>query len=311
MVTTKVSRKIQKTVQEYQQRMSYWLVDQHVLKSHTQYRPFVIVCNIRTGSTMLSSLLSSHPNIICFFELFHRHLEAVPFSVPGYQRKADQPAIVNLRNTDPVEFLNTQIFKPHRPNIQAVGFKLLYPQGRKDNPWWNQSEFDRWWQNIGHEPKWDHAKTDLWQYLKENKEIAIIHLKRENLLRSKVSGLTAQATGNWGVGATGGFGRNPSDYHFELNFEECLKDFNAHRRMEDEADEYFKGHAKLNLTYEEIVTNPEGTSFRVQSFLGVPFQSLTTQTRKQASKPLKDVIQNYDQLKLQFSNTRWQYLFDD
>lgn len=259
---------------------------------------------------MLSSLLSSHDQVICFFELFHRHLKSVPFSVAGYRSKANHPRIVHLRNTDPVGFLKSEVYKPQRDKIKAVGFKLLYPQGRKGVPWWNEPEFNRWWENVGYEPNWDCAKSDLWQFLKEDTSIAIIHLKRENLLRSKVSAMAAQLTGKWGVGATGGINET-MEARFSLKFEECLQDLEAHRRMEDEAEALFANHQKLDLTYEEMVEDLNTASSRVQNFLGLTPKALKTKTIKQESRDLSEIVVNYDNLKKQFSTTCWQYLFEE
>ncbi|MEB3280985.1 MAG: Stf0 family sulfotransferase [Lyngbya sp.] len=264
-----LTQKIQKGIEEYKSRLESWMIDHHLLSSHKNYQKFVIVCNIRTGSTLLCSLLSSHSQIICFFELFHRHLQSVPFSVPGYREKSNNQQIVALRNSDPVRFLNQEIYKPHPRRIQAVGFKLLYPQARINNPWWNAPEFDRWWKDVGYEPSWSGAKSDLWAYLQENKDIAIIHLKRQNLLRSKVSAVTAQTTGNWGIGATGGISNNRKFVKLKLDFDECLQDFEAHRRMENEADEFFANHKKLSITYEDLTVNFTETTNKIQDFLGV------------------------------------------
>ncbi|MEL7038539.1 MAG: Stf0 family sulfotransferase [Cyanobacteria bacterium J06592_8] len=306
-----LTQKIEKGIQEYQNRLESWMLDHHLLSSHDNYQKFVIVCNIRTGSTLLGSLLSSHPQTLCFFELFHRHLESIPFSVLGYRAKSSDRKIVSLRNNDPARFLQQEIYKPQHPRIKAVGFKLLYPQGRADNPWWNSPEFDRWWKDVGYEPSWSSAKSDVWTYLKDNTDIAIVHLKRKNLLRSKVSGKTAQKTGNWGIGATGGIG-NPSEaVKFKLDFNECLQDFEAHRRMEDETDEFFANHRVLSVTYEDLVGNPTQTTNEIQRFLSLDIQSLATKTKKQASKPLSDIIQNYQELQEAFSNTSWVQLFED
>ncbi|MEM9922926.1 MAG: hypothetical protein AAF915_04115 [Cyanobacteria bacterium P01_D01_bin.50] len=158
MLQKRISRKLN----EYRHRLDNWIVDRKLLPSHEDYQKFVIVCNIRTGSTMLCSLLSSHSQVLCFFELFHRHKKSIPFSVPGYQAKSNNLKIVNLRNNDPVTFLNTEIYKPQKKMIKAVGFKLLYPPGRTDNRWWNSSEYDRCWKDVGYEPSWNTAKSDLW-----------------------------------------------------------------------------------------------------------------------------------------------------
>ena len=306
-----IVKKIDRQVQEYQNQIKFWMLDHNLLSSHENFQKFVIVCNIRTGSTLLYSLLSSHSQVLCFFELFHRHLKSVPFSVPGYRAKSNNQKIVNLRNSDPVRFLQQEIYKPQHSKIKAVGFKLLYPQARADDPWWNAPEFDRWWKDIGYEPSWSAAKSDLWAYLKDNTDIAIIHLKRKNLLRSKVSGKTAQITGNWGIGATGGIGNSKKTVKLELDFNECLQDFEAHRRMENETDQYFKHHKKLVINYEDLEYSLNDTINRVNNFLNLDFQPLKTKTKKQSIQPLSEIIKNYNQLKQQFDNTSWMIFFDD
>ncbi len=305
------SQKIKRAIDEYRHQLEYWLTHQRLLPNHQSYQKFVIICGIRTGSTMLCSLLGHHTKTLVFFELFHRHFGSTPFNVPGYRNKSLDKRIVELRNSDPVKFINTEVYKPLPKKIQAVGFKLLYTQARKNPPWWESSEFDRWWKDVGHPPSLCSAKSDLWAYLKDNTDIAIIHLKRKNLLRSKVSGKTAQDTGNWGIGATGGLGNHRETVKFELDFKECLQDFQAHRRMEDEADEFFSHHKKLVITYEDLLENITETTNKVQEFLGLNIQTLTTVTRKQAQKPLYDVIKNYDQLKNKFVDTPWIDMFDD
>ena len=310
MMSSKFSTKVQSKLREYYYQTQEYLLDSSLLSSQQEYQKFVIICNIRTGSTMLSSILASHPQAICFFELFHRHLESVPFSVPGYQRKSKNLKIVALRNSNPVEFLRSEIYKPQKREIQAVGFKLLYPQARKGDPWWNSSEFDRWWEKVGYEPDWNHAKSDLWQFLREEPSVSIIHLKRKNLLRSKVSATIAQTTGKWGVGATGGIAIDGSPPRISIDFDECLQDFEAHRRMEDETDEFFDGKSKLNVTYEELVHDPLKTTRKVQEFLGINPLPLVSKTRKQITSPLEKIVSNYSELKVKFTNTPWQSFFD-
>ena len=307
---TKLTQKVSRRLNEYEHQLINAMIDSHFLPSHHNYKKFLIVCNIRTGSTMLCSLLSSHSQVLCFFELFHRHLSSVPFSVPGYQAKSKNQKIVDLRNNDPGKFLDREIYKNHHKKIKAVGFKLLYTQGRSNNPWWNSSEYDRWWKDVGKEPCWNSDKSNLWQYLKENKDIAIIHLKRNNLLKAKVSALTAQTTGNWGIGATGGIDKNNTLVKCELDFDECLQDFEASRRMEDETDDFFAEHKRLVITYEELVENTDNITNKIQDFLGLETQNLVVQTQKQATQPISEVIDNYQQLKTEFSNTSWSNFFE-
>lgn len=285
-------------------------IDRRLWPGDHNYQKFVVVCNIRTGSTMLGSYLGSHSRVRMFFELFHRHTESIPFGELGYRRKSHDPKIVQLRQDDPVKFLNTYVYKRHPRDIQAVGFKLLYPQGRAGDPWWNEPEFDRWWREIGYEPKFGSAKSDLWLYLKTNPDIAIVHLTRDNLLAQNLSGTHARQTGRWGVGATGGFGQK-TDLKVEISPENLRQDFQANRRMIAEAEEWFADHRRLHVTYEQLVAAPRETLAKIQSFLGLEPQPLTTQTKKQVEQPLNEAIANYDELKAYFADTPWAAFFVD
>jgi LPS sulfotransferase NodH len=304
-----LKQKISRNLHEYKQQLENFLISSRLLPGSKDYQKFVIICNIRTGSTMLTSMLSSHLEVIMFFELFHRYQKSISFSVPGYRSKSRDPKILDLRNTDPVNFMETEIYQLYPPKIKAVGFKLLYPQARADNPWWNSSEFDRWWKDVGYEPSWGSAKSDLWRYLKENKDIKIIHLKRQNLLESKISAVTAQQTGHWGEGATGGLAKVQYDVKFELDFDECLQDFEAHRRMEDETDELFKNHSKMVITYEQIIEDFALITKNIQEFLGLKIQNIYTITKKQSTKPPSEIVLNYVEIKRRFLNTPWSEFF--
>ena len=193
--------------------------------------------------------------------------------------------------------------------MEAFSHQTIISIGSQHD-YWNSSEYDRWWKDVGKEPCWNSDKSNLWQYLKENKDIAIIHLKRNNLLKAKVSALTAQTTGNWGVGATGGIDKNNTLVKCELDFDECLQDFEASRRMEDETDDFFAEHKRLVITYEELVENTDNITNKIQDFLGLETQNLVVQTQKQATQPISEVIDNYQQLKTEFSNTSWSNFFE-
>ncbi len=302
--------KINKIFYEYQHQFKYWLSDYNLLSSHQDYQKFVIICGVRTGSTMLWSLLSQHDQALTFFELFHRHRESIAFNLPGYRSKSQNQRIIDLRNNDPVNFLKTEVYKPLPKQIKAVGFKLLHTQGRSNQPWWTSSEYDRWWETVGHPPTFGSAESDLWSYLQKNTDIAIIHLKRHNLLQRVLSNLTAQATGNWGVAATGGFGHQKKTVQVELNFDDCLQDFEALRRMEDETDEFFSNHRKFNIMYEDLIDDSAQTINQVQAFLGLKVKPLKTQTKKQAIQSMSEVIHNYKKIKVQFSDTKWETFFE-
>ena len=73
---------------------------------NTTYIPFVILCEPRSGSTLLHTYLNFHPQIQSYGEILRETWEV----------KKDAHA-------DPLE---NSIRKPHAPKIKAVGLKLFY-----------------------------------------------------------------------------------------------------------------------------------------------------------------------------------------
>jgi LPS sulfotransferase NodH len=310
-MTQSLVHKLRRRLHRYSAEAQQQLVEAGWLPGHRDYQRFVVVCNIRTGSTMLRSFLDDHPAVRMFFELFHLHPDSVPFKVPEYERRGRDSTVVQRRNTDPVRFLETDVFTRQPPSIQAVGFKLLYTQARAKHMWWDDPPYERWWTHIGRQVDWTKATSDLWAYLAEETDVAIIHLTRENLLKQKVSGKLAKTSGHWGVGATGGVSSDDAQPTVTLNPQHCREDFEATRRMQEQIKDRFAEHRTLNLTYEQLVGDRNAMLQRVQEFLDVPVRPLTTNTKKQRKRPLSDAIDNYDDLRNELDGTPWETFFDD
>ena len=309
-VPNSLSHKLRWRLEEYSARFHQWLIQNHWLAGHEDYQRFVLVCDIRTGSTMLRSFLQTHPAVRMFFEIFHLHPDHVPFKVSGYKRKSKDPEVVRRRNRDPVQFLKTYVFTRQPASIQAVGFKLLYTQARAQHMWWEDPPYERWWTHIDRHVDWKAAQSDLWAYLEEETDIAIIHLTRENLLEQKVSAELAKKSGHWGDGATGGVSEDEARPTVMLDPKHCREDFKANRKMQREINERFADHRMLSLTYEQLVERRDMMLRRVQQFLGVPVHPLKTETQKQEKRPLRKIIDNYETLRNEMADTPWVKFFD-
>jgi LPS sulfotransferase NodH len=88
---------------------------------------FVIVCHGRTGSTLLCSLLDSHPAVVCHREVFSQHVNAAARLdyAPGYVHRSSLPRrwLTATRDFAPGAFLD-DLFAD-AVGHHAVGFKLL------------------------------------------------------------------------------------------------------------------------------------------------------------------------------------------
>jgi len=166
---------------EYTARLRYWMAQKGLLASSKDYHPFIILCGIRTGSTMLTSFLKSHSNILMFFELFHVDRTSVPFGTDGFRGRAHDEEVVELRNTDPVQFLEQEVFRAYPAHVEAVGFKLLYTQARSREMWWDEPKYSDWWEDMDDSRlAWRDADSDLWAYLRSRTDVKVLHLVREN-----------------------------------------------------------------------------------------------------------------------------------
>ncbi len=129
--------------------------------------PFVVVALPRTGSTLLTSLLNSHPRITCHNEPFN------PDAV-----YAAYPVLKNIymrayRYRDPVRFADFLFAEGNESRI--VGFKLL-----------------------------DYQAKEVCDHLLSRQDVRKIVLKRANLLASYSSNHIAMKTRKWTVRRDGG-----------------------------------------------------------------------------------------------------------
>ena len=259
---------------------------------------------------MLARALNSNPQIRCFGELFNKDVDFVPFDVDGYDNFDGRQR--QLRDGDFEAFLRERVF-PAQDDAQATGFKLLYGQDR-DFP-------------------------GLPEWLVEQEDLRVVHLRRRNLLRSLVSWKIAETTGVW-VEARGGALANAAALQqaarhplralaalrrrlqlrlappaagragVTLTVDECNAMFRYLQLHEIHYEMDFLSHPKLVLFYEDLLDNPEDTFKEAQSFLGVEPRSLAAPIRRQNPQPLRELLANYDELYETFRSTEYAAYFE-
>lgn len=251
----------------------------NLVGGHTDYTRFIILGRSRSGSNFLRGLLNSHSQIITFEELF-KNPEMIGWGLDGYSQ--DQRTLEQFR-TDPIAFLEKNVFVKMPMEIKAVGFKLFYYHAH----------------GTSLEP--------IWNYIKAHTEIRVLHIKRQNILKTHLSKKRAEITDSW-INLTGEKEQAP---RITLDYEECKADFEQTRAWEDTYTQFFQQHHVLELVYEDLARNYAQRMEEVQAFLGVNRQAVQPQTFKQASRPLSEAITNYAELKHQFAGTPWQEFFTD
>lgn len=284
------------------------LMEAGLLPRHKDYVRFVVVSNIRSGSTMLTNLLNQHPNALAFHELFHIHRASVPFQAVGYRRRSRDDSVMVLRDRDPAGFLDQHVWGDQPRSVKAVGFKLLHTQARSSLMWWHAPEYAHWWSHVdnGVHEIWSIARSDLWGTLVADASLRIILLRRDNLLSLLVSAEMAKKTGRWGDGATGGYASSTGT-RVKLATNTLLRDFDAARRQHAEARDLFCSHPMLELIYEDLIRDPDTTGRTIQDFLGLPRRRLLANTRKQQTGHYRDAVMNWDEVTATLTGTPWEH----
>jgi LPS sulfotransferase NodH len=268
-------------------------------------RRFMILGSARTGSNLLLSLLSSHPSIKTYGELFN--LDMLPRD--------------NLTEVleDPVAYLRRRVYKQHAPGISAVGFKMFYdhltkdyfdkPVRAADISQRLQDRFDRFSAFIESNYDWDSLAQrfrDTWDFLIEDVSLAVIHLKRRNALDTLISLKRAFATNEWWSLKS----ESRPTFTVHLDPEECSHYFQRMSDFQAEADTAFATHPKIDVIYEDIAERQQDALTRIFALLDVPCLPLTTRMTKQNPAPAWETVTNYEQLKNHFRHTQWSALFE-
>jgi LPS sulfotransferase NodH/GT2 family glycosyltransferase len=224
------------------------------------YERFVIVGQERTGSNLLLDLLASHESVVALGEIFNPSREV---------RKRVAPGRTAERGDDPIEYLERCVFEDYPGRVEAVGFKLFYTHARNG--------------------KW----KVLWDHLRHSK-VAVIHVRRANLLDRYLSHQLALGSDEWVV--LEGEARSLLQ-PIHLDPRDCFRSFQRSVWHQEKVDDLFKHNPKIEVIYEELADDMTVESTRVQEFLGLEIQQLSTRTRKQRTAKKPDIIANYDALR--------------
>jgi LPS sulfotransferase NodH len=275
--------------------------------STSKVQRFMVLGSARTGSNLLLSLFSAHPHIKTYGELFN--LDMLPKS-----------SLLEVLD-DPVSFLRRRVYQSHKSEIAAVGFKMFYEHLTRDyfiklvdaseTALQLQERFSQFASFIESNYAWeilDERFRTAWEFLRADQSLAVIHLQRRNMLHTLISLKRAFMTNQWWSLKSG-----PQPIlrvHFDP--EECRRYFEQLSKSVAEADAAFAKHPAINVFYEDLIGQQQDTLQRIFDFLNVPYESVTTRTsmKKQNLASPQETVDNYEQLKSYFRNTRWDVFFE-
>lgn len=222
----------------------------------------------RTGSTFLQNAINSHPDIMGIDEIFVNVCRKAKY------RKSGFIPFVRPENSHklPQEYLENYIYKKY-PDKHII-FKLMANQ-------------------INHH-------NGLLQYIKNN-NIPIIFLKRDNLLKQVISGLTAAYTEHEPINISG---------QQLLNLVKETKRQNKYWKKE------LKDNIKLSLVYEDIIGKTikdktyveEEINKKICDFFNVPYKKLYSMTKKKNKNDISVYIPNMEEIRNIFKNTEFEWM---
>ena len=286
--------------------------DERSLGPPGAYVRFVVLSGARTGSTMLAHALNSHPQAMCFGELFNYTVKgAIDYIVDGYD-KTDAEGLA-LRERDPVAFLRQRIFCHHPEQVRAVGLKYHYLHY--------------------------HGFPGALDALIEAEDVRVLHLKRRNLLRMFLSLQMAYQTGVWKRDKPGrwltsrnaGWAlRHPLSAAGRLRArlgpdqpsaapspsvtisEQELRTFMHETELSiGHYDKLFAAHPRRDIFFEEIEADPQRAFDEALAFLDLPPRRLQIALERQHPEPLRKLIENYDELSHRFRDSSHAWMFEE
>ena len=228
---------------------------------------FMISCIARCGSSMLCTMLDSHPQVLCHGEILAgRYESSGPYHYLIKREFDIAEWLHDYRQARPESFLYDVCFNP--AGNKSVGFKFKL------------------------EESLDPAYKVFRDLVVADKDIKIIHLQREDILDQYIS---LQATRQTGVFLVRSRGKRPKLKPFDIDVPDLISYVREARRKQEAAEEMYKDHDCLHLTYEELCESQSAAYQKILSFLEVPHASLST-TMVKVLKKNTDLVLNLDQV---------------
>jgi hypothetical protein len=141
----------------------------------------------------------------------------------------------------------------------------------------------------------------------------IIVLERRNLVKQVVSFINGEQlyniTGDWNLYD----GREPVNGKIAIDLKIFDRELKQMEKGQQELMRYTNSLRRpaLCLYYEDLVNDPEEVFGWVTTFLSLPASPFHPKTEKNTSDDLKDVLENFEELKSQYQNTPYEAMFDE
>jgi len=275
---------------------------------------FVLLTTQRSGSTFIRLCLNSHPNVRCHSEIFLRKYPAAD----GFKSYCEaNKGRRLLRYT-----LGNHTFAKISYNLAMQWLINQYLDQLYNNPTfcapWTDMTTDAW-KKYQTRDSLDMEKLVGFQLMYSqlsyyrslqrwitNRNIAIIHLIRQNALKKLLSSAVAKKTGQVH------FARNKSIQKVFLNPQTILTQLNRIVSLREGMKKKFPGNPYLEITYEQFFSDHFEELKRICAFLGIERAEIEFPhfLKKLNPDSLEDLIENYDEIAMLLKGTPHQKFLD-
>lgn len=253
---------------------------------------YIIVCESRTGSTMLSTALQTHNEVCAHGEVlqprqFRKETQDDKLEFYGVNYK-DDPA-TNMRDyfrekliESPLDYVKEFVF--YQGRFKSVGFKFKY------------------------EELSDPLFKEVTDYVASEKDIKIIHLQRKNLWERYRSGFIARYITKQ-YNSTDKQLVVDTNKKFELDIKKIQEDFDQTNDWVNYYSELFSSHKVINFTYEEFNENAQKCFDSVCDLLKISKFEWKPRTKKIQQISDNDLFENMDEVREYFAKTNYSKFF--
>ena len=156
---------------------------------------------------------------------------------------------------------------------------------------------------VGFKVFYNHLTDAEWEKLAAHQDLKVIHLTRQNRLRTVISLEIAFKTGQWTKAGNAG---GPKEKRVTLDPVKLIKRLEQIEEGEAQARVRFCNRPMLEIVYEELVQSPVKVFADVGAFLGVSgIDPGKIRLKRQNPESLEQLIINYNEVAEVLRNTRF------
>jgi LPS sulfotransferase NodH len=243
--------------------------------------PFVVLAHSRSGSSILTNNIHTHARAICHGEIFH-DVEATRWRVGDRYCLLDE---------DAYRFCEEVAFSAPAPGVTHVGFKV-FPYHAQQNE----------------------MQRGMWRFLRERRDVRVVHLERWNLFDAFVSHARSERSGIWYLeGETDAASREAHEAVIQVDsgaFFEYARDTIVGMNW---AREYLDLDHRpcLKIRYDEMERDLPEVMRRVFEFLDLPPRELAYRFEKLNRASHRSGVLNYEALKEHFAYSFFRDYFSE